>query len=53
MKYAKFTINRDIVKSKLDSVQIPSSPQVGDTTNTNNSFIIILAIAIVLIIRCV
>lgn len=50
MKYAKFTINRDIVKSKLDSVQIPSSPQVGDTTNTNNSFIIILAIAIVLII---
>lgn len=54
MKYAKFTINRDIVKEKLPSVVI-DNPEIGDTSkNSNNKLslgiiILVFIFAIVII----
>lgn len=36
MKYAKFSINRDVVKEKLNSLAEDSTPQKGDSTNIDN-----------------
>ena len=44
MKYAKFVINRDTVKSHLDNVEIPDSPQVGDSSGNKIPIALILCI---------
>lgn len=53
MKYAKFTINKDMFKSKLDGVDIPSTPQVGDSTTLKNSKFVVIVSAIGLVVLIV
>lgn len=54
MKYAKFTINRDVVKENLKSITV-SEPKVGDSTNNSSKVslpVIIFLLIMIILIFC-
>ncbi len=53
MAYAKLVIDRDVLNSKLDSVELPKDNQTENSKNSDTYFFIILSVAIVLLIIAV